>query len=283
MSKFDSNPFDEEAAAPKSSGRGGGSFFDKGAGSSSNNSSSFDNVPISATDVLKRESELAAREAELKRREEEIAQRETALGIVRNNFPPFFPLIQHDISLDIPSHLQYIQYPAFWSWLGIMAALLFNFVAVLLSWILGAVSATSGLGNFFLAIIYVLLGYPLAYIMWYRRLYNALKQDSAIGFGIFFLGYLVHIGFCIFAAIAPPIFFSGYALTGVLSTISIFADGKVTVGIFYAIGSSLFIAESALSIYTIGLVYAYFRGEGKGNQLRREAALAGITGGNVNV
>ncbi|GJP32729.1 hypothetical protein CLOM_g17327 [Closterium sp. NIES-68] len=213
----------------------------------------------------------------------EITQREASLGIQRNNFPPFFPIIQHDIPTDIPAHVQYLQYPAFLSWLGIMLCLVFNFVAVLVSWILGAVSSTSGLGNFFLAIIYGVLGIPLSYILWYRRLYNSLKKDSALGFGIFFLGFLIHCGFCIFASVAPPIFFSGMALTGVLSTITLFGDGSITTGIFFAVGTALFIGETCLSIYTLGLVYAYFRGEGKSTQMRREAAMASAGIGNTSV
>ncbi|KAF8380755.1 hypothetical protein HHK36_028245 [Tetracentron sinense] len=37
--------------------------------------------------------------------------------------------------------------------------------------------------------------------------------DSALKFGWFFMFYLLHIGFCVFAAIAPPIVFHGKSLT----------------------------------------------------------------------
>ncbi|CAI7887400.1 unnamed protein product [Closterium sp. NIES-54] len=286
MSKFDTNPFDEggessssAAPVPKS---GLGSFFDKAGAAVSSMAASFDSVALTPKDIVEKETQLAAREQELKRREEELTQREASLGIQRNNFPPFFPLIQHDISADIPAHVQYMQYPAFASWLGIILCLVFNLVAVIVSWVLGAVSSTSGMGNFFLAIIYGVLGIPLSYVLWYRRLYNSLKKDSALGFGIFFLGFLIHCGFCIFASVAPPIFFSGLALTGVLSTISVYGN-SVTTGIFFAVGTALFIGESCLSIYTLGLVYAYFRGEGKSNQFRREAAMASAGIGNTNV
>lgn len=33
----------------------------------------------------------------------------------------------------------------------------------------------AGLANFFLALILILLGVPLSYFLWYRRLYNSLK------------------------------------------------------------------------------------------------------------
>jgi hypothetical protein len=43
-----------------------------------------------------------------------------AAGIVieEKNWPPFFPIIHHDIANEIPIHLQRLQYAAFFSLLG---------------------------------------------------------------------------------------------------------------------------------------------------------------------
>ena len=41
------------------------------------------------------------------------------------NWPPFFPIIHHDIANEIPVHAQRLQYLAFASWLG-MFFLLFD-------------------------------------------------------------------------------------------------------------------------------------------------------------
>lgn len=46
--------------------------------------------------------------------------------------------------------------------------------------------------------------------------------------------------------------------------------------ILYAIGAVLFISEVALSIYVYLQVVAYFRGTGKANQLKQEAAMAAL-------
>lgn len=45
-----------------------------------------------------------------------------AAGIVleEKNWPPFFPIIHHDISNEIPIHLQRMQYLAFSTWLGML-------------------------------------------------------------------------------------------------------------------------------------------------------------------
>lgn len=43
------------------------------------------------------------------------------------NWPPFFPIIHHDIANEIPAHSQRLQYLAFASWLGSIS-LLFYFL-----------------------------------------------------------------------------------------------------------------------------------------------------------
>jgi len=45
-----------------------------------------------------------------------------AAGIVieEKNWPPFFPIIHHDIGTEIPIHLQRMQYIAFSTWLGML-------------------------------------------------------------------------------------------------------------------------------------------------------------------
>lgn len=47
-------------------------------------------------------------------------------GVPTNNknWPPFFPIIHHDITNEIPAHAQRLQYLAFASWLG-MGGLIF--------------------------------------------------------------------------------------------------------------------------------------------------------------
>ncbi|KAF9589553.1 hypothetical protein IFM89_025679 [Coptis chinensis] len=101
-------------------------------------------------------------------------------------------------------------------------------------------------------------------------LYHAMRTDSALKFGWFFLFYLLHIGFCIFAAIAPPISFKGKSLTGILLAIDVLS-GNALVGIFYLIGFGLFCLESVINIWVIQQVYMYFRGSGKAAEMRRDA------------
>ncbi|XP_052178102.1 secretory carrier-associated membrane protein 1 isoform X2 [Diospyros lotus] len=233
-------------------------------------------IPLdTAADLKKKEKELQVKESELKKREQELKRREDAAaraGIVLEdkNWPPFFPLIHHDIANEIPIHLQKLQYVAFTTLLGLVGCLTWNFIAVTLAWIKG-----EGPTIWFLAIIYFISGVPGAYVFWYRPLYRAMRTDSALSFGWFFLSYAFHIAFCVFASVAPPIIFKGKSLTGILPAIDVLGD-HVLVGTFYLIGFGLFSLESLISMWVIQQVYTYFRGSGKEAEMKREAARRGM-------
>ncbi|KAK7324739.1 hypothetical protein VNO77_28542 [Canavalia gladiata] len=295
MGSYDTNPFAEEEVNPfadgssrgKASGQSsyaGGAFYTTNPGGFSFGTSKLAPLPPepydrgatvdipldNSQDLIAKEKELQAREAELKRREQELKRREDAIaraGIVieEKNWPPFFPIIHHDIAREIPIHLRTIQYVAFTTWLGLIVCLLWNFVAVTVAWLKG-----EGLSIWFLSAIYLISGVPGSYVMWYRPLYRATRTDSAIKFGWFFLTYSVHVLFCVLAAIAPPFVFKGKSLTGALPAFEVL-DYNAMVGILYLIGFGLFSIESMLSIWVIQQVYMYFRGSGKAAEMKREA------------
>lgn len=259
----DPNPFDEENVNPFANSGASKSRPQSGVSSlfgfGNRNDATVD-IPLeNINDSSKKTKDLASWEAELKRRENEIKKREDALtsaGVPTEakNWPPFFPIIHHDISKEIPIHAQRLQYLAFASWLGIVVCLVWNLIAVSVCWIRGG-----GVKIFFLAVIYAILGCPLSYVLWYRPLYRAMRTDSALKFGWFFLLYLIHIGFCILAAIAPPIVFQGRSLTGILAAIDTLSDNAI-VGIFYLIGFGFFCMETLLSFWVLQKIYMFFRG-----------------------
>ncbi|XP_047311399.1 secretory carrier-associated membrane protein 2-like [Impatiens glandulifera] len=298
--RYDRNPFEEEDVNPfsqeasgkakgsKATGQSnfsGGAFYTTNTATNSRLSPlppepvdfNYDrnatvDIPLGAsTDLKKKERELQAKDTELRKREQELKRREDAAaraGIVieEKNWPPFFPIIHHDIANEIPIHLQRLCYIAFTTLLGLVLCLFWNVIAVTVAWI-----KIDGVKIWFLAVIYFISGVPLAYVLWYRPLYRAFRNESALRFGWFFLIYMIHIIFCIFAAIAPPIFFRGKSLTGILPAVDVISKNAL-VGIFYFIGFGLFCLEAVLSVYVIQQVYTYFRGSGKAAELKREAA-----------
>ncbi|KAH8493641.1 hypothetical protein H0E87_020406 [Populus deltoides] len=281
--RYDPNPFDEEEVNPfsdpavrsKASGQSkyGGRAFNTASAPPASNSrlsplppepADFYNygntvdIPIDApADLRKKEKELQAKEAELRRREQEVKRREDAAaraGIVleEKNWPPFFPIIHHDIANEIPVHLQKIQYVAFTTFLGMAFCLFWNVISVTTLWIKGG-----GVNIWFLSVIYFIAGVPGAYVLWYRPLYRAFRTESAMRFGWFFMFYALHIGFCIFAAVAPPIVFKGKSLTGILAAVDVVSKNALA-GIFYFIGFGCFCLESLLSIWVIQVHFHVF-------------------------
>ncbi|KAK9924699.1 hypothetical protein M0R45_033053 [Rubus argutus] len=274
MNRYESNPFAEEEVNPFADSKGVPPAnsklsplppepYDRGA---------TVDIPLDSKKNLKeKEKELKAKEAELKRREQEVKRKEEAIqkaGIVieEKNWPPFFPIIHHDIANEIPIHLQKIQYVAFTTYLGFIMCLFWNIVAVTVAWFSGG-----GPIIWVLAVIYFLAGVPLSFFLWYRPLYRAMRTDSAISFAGFFLSYILHIGFCIYAAIAPPIILEGRSIAGILPAIGIMTT-NLACGILYFIGFGLFTGEALMSIWVLQQVYTYFRGSGKGQDVKREAA-----------
>lgn len=284
--RYESNPFDEEdvnpfanpGSVPPAANSRLSPLPHEPAGFNYGRGATVD-IPLdNAKDLKKKEKELQAKEAELRKREQELKRREDAIaraGVVidEKNWPPFFPIIHHDISKEIPIHLQRIQYCAFATLLGLVVCLLWNIISVTAAWIRG-----EGVRIWFLAIIYFISGVPGGYVLWYRPLYRAMRTDSALKFGWFFMLYMLHIAFCIFAAVAPPVIFRGKSLTGILPAIDLIGD-HILVGIFYFIGFGFFCLESLLSIWVIQQVYMYFRGSGKAAQMKQEAARGAMRAG----
>ncbi|KAK8547480.1 hypothetical protein V6N12_031617 [Hibiscus sabdariffa] len=223
------------------------------------------------SELKHKERELEAKEAEIRRREEEVKKKEEALaraGVFLDvkNWPAFFPIMHHDIANEIPDYLHRMQYVAFATFLGLALCLFWNVISVSAASLKGA-----GIGIWFLAVIYLMIGVPGAYFLWYRPLYRACRKDSAFRFGWFFIFYMIHICFCIFAAVAPPIFYQGLSFPGVLSALYVMSRNGY-VGIFYLVGFGLFCAETLLSIWVIQRVYRYFRGTGKAAEAKSRAA-----------
>ncbi|XP_024391396.1 secretory carrier-associated membrane protein 1 [Physcomitrium patens] len=298
--RYDRNPFEPEeeevnpfsdpvvrAQATKPSYGGGGLFNDPVSNSrlsplphepafSGVDDATVD-IPLGAgKDLKKKEKELKAREEELRRREQDLKRREEAaeragIRIEKKNWPPFINILHHDIANDIPAHSRGLQRWAYASWLGILLCLFWNFICVTAAWIGGV----GGVSIFLLGIVYMLSGYVLSYFLWYKPLYRAMRSDSVLRFGWFVMFYLLHIAFCVYAAVAPPFIFKGKSLAGIITAIDIFSS-NIIIGIFYVVGFALFTLESLLSIWVLKGVVQYFRGEGAAAEMKRNAAASRV-------
>ena len=85
----------------------------------------------------------------------------------------------------------------------------------------------------------------------YMRVYNATIKDRAFTYAIFFLFFSVHIIFCVWSAISPPLPFSNdWSHTGFICGIKAFGSNTFT-GIIYVIGGSLWTLESLWSLWCL--------------------------------
>ncbi|KRX54959.1 Secretory carrier-associated membrane protein 2 [Trichinella sp. T9] len=147
------------------------------------------------SDLLKRQEELERKAQELQRKEEELNRQ--AMGQVRNkNWPPlpsWFPLqpcFYHDISVDIPQQYQRIVRMGYNLWLIYVLTLVLNVVGSLASFI------THGSGlQFGLSIIQVAMFTPCSFVLWYRPLYKAFKNDSSFNFMVYFFVMFLQLVF----------------------------------------------------------------------------------------
>lgn len=227
-------------------------------------------MPSSSGDTTVRIRELDDRERVLDDRERELARREAELlasgGLKRNNypFPGFFVCAYHNIQDDIPDDKKPAVKMAHYVFIITIVALMWNFLCAT-----AAMFVFSSVMGWLMAAIYLGAGAPLAWILWYRRIYSACKHDSALGFLWFFLVFLVHIGFCIYA-------FTGmssteFSLTGI-ENYNKAAEKNSGVGVMYLIGLLLFGLDILVSINAIRMVYNTFRGSGHTIKAAQEEA-----------
>jgi len=230
-------------------------------------------LPISSAggEATVRVRELDERERVLDERERELARREAELQANGGNtkrknypFPGVFVFTYHSINEEIPEDKRDAVRMCHYSFIVTVTALLWNLICATAAALkFGAVT------GWFMAVIYLGAGVPLAWVLWYRRIYSACKHDSAIGFLWFFLMYLVHIGFTIYAFTGMST--TEFSLTGIASWQKASSE-STPVGFMYLAGMIMFALDLVLSINAIRLVYRNFRGSGHTFKAAQEEA-----------
>merc|ERR1712062_689078 len=133
----------------------------------------------------RRQEELERRARELDRREQEI--RNAPTNVKQNNWPPLpkicpiQPCFYQDISVDIPVEFQQIVKYVYYLWIGHTALRLVNVLLGLMLIFVGG-----GVGTFLYAVLWFVVFTPLSYLLWFRPIYKAFRDDSSISFMFFF-------------------------------------------------------------------------------------------------
>ncbi|KAI9355953.1 scamp family-domain-containing protein, partial [Zopfochytrium polystomum] len=223
----------------------------------------------------------AAREAELERREQELKAREARLkerekevgGYHPPNFPPFKPLVYHDIQNDIPEAGRWLVKRLFMAWWLSTATYVINFCA---AFGLLIAKAESGGGTFGLALVIMLVGTPVSFVFWYQPVYNGVKRDRSISFFLFFFNYGFHLAFSALLAIGIP----GWGGAGVIYTLQQLGS-NIGVGILCAIASTLLIFEVVYGLWQMKAVSGYYRSKGLTAQQAKEQAIQGVAASGI--
>ena len=167
----------------------------------------------------------------------------------------------HSIEEEIPEPTRPVVRMVHYSFIITVVALFWNFIAAT-----AAAFKFGAAAGWFMSVIYLGAGAPLAWYLWYRRLYSACKHDSALGFLWFFLVYLVHIGFCLYAFLGMGA--AEYSTTGVENWQKA-EKGSAPVGFMYLAGMILFLIDTLVSINAIRMVYLSFARGGTRSRRRR--------------
>ncbi|KIY72155.1 scamp-domain-containing protein [Cylindrobasidium torrendii FP15055 ss-10] len=148
--------------------------------------------------------QIRQREAELERREQELNQRaEQIKHHGKNNWPFFFPLIYHDISVELPDQWKPLITRLYQLWMVLGVTLIINFIACIFILVSGSRDGGRDVGA---SIGYLIIMPPLSFLLWYRPIYNGYMKEQALYYYLFFF-------FC-----GWHILFSVYMIIGVLST-----------------------------------------------------------------
>lgn len=183
--------------------------------------------------------ELAQRERDLERRETELAQKTDHIKRHgRNNFPPFYPLIYHSIADEIPEASRPLITRIFQLWLVLGLTLLFNMVACIVNFAVGAKDSGSDLGS---SIGYFIFITPLSFLLWYRPIYNGYMKEQALYYYLYFFFCGWHLLFSVYMILGIP----STGSAGIIQTIRIFNSGHWVAGIFCIIASVGWIVQGA--------------------------------------
>ncbi|CAK0783815.1 hypothetical protein CVIRNUC_007015 [Coccomyxa viridis] len=216
-----------------------------------------------------KEKELRSKEAELRKLEQDL--RSSGGLKPEKNWPPCCAFTHHDIAGEIPAGEQRTVRFCYWAFLGFNIAVLFNVFGSLVA--LCALGPGAGrLPAFFLSACYACAGIPGAWILWYMRVYNAAIKDRAFTYAIFFMFFFIHIIFCVWSAISPPLPFSNdWSHTGFMSAIKAIGSNTFT-GVIFIIGACFWTLETLWSLWCLKMVYSAFRGNGGERRLKQEVA-----------
>ncbi|GLC34615.1 hypothetical protein PLESTB_001242100 [Pleodorina starrii] len=231
-----------------------------GGGQSSFNSATAGSAQGDAA-LRRKEAELAAKEKQLKELESKLATEN------KKNWPICYPILYHNIAEDIPEKARRVVREGYIAWWGLLLCLLWNWFCTCV--MLGQ-QVNQKVPSWFLALLYLICGVPLSWWLWYKRLYNGAKNDSALSYVWFFVWFAVHTAFCIWATIAVPFSANQWSFAGFVTALNAL-DRNNFAGTVYLVGAGCWGVLATWSCWVIVDVFLHFRGKGGIKQAKEDA------------
>jgi len=161
-------------------------------------------IPASTTELDAREAALIKLETNLIEKSKQLHDRHAKLeksGVVEDNWPcSYYPVTYHSIKAEIPPEHQGFVRKHYWILKLTMFALTWNFLNMVIMYIEDAASST----HLAWAAIYLVIGVPGAWKMWYKPIYRAVGMGKRVKFLQYFSFCGCHTIFCLVASIGVP-------------------------------------------------------------------------------
>ncbi|KAI9204731.1 scamp family-domain-containing protein [Polychytrium aggregatum] len=215
--------------------------------------------------LLSKEAELRRKEDELKAREARLAQTTAQLqaGISavsrQPNFPPCWPMMYHNIQIDIPAgKARGIMIWLYRSWLSLFGVLVVNSIACFSILVSHPTGVTTGATDFGVSLMYLFTISIGSFFFWYKPVYRAYERSSSFSFYLYFAFNGLHIIYCFYMAVGMP----GSGSGGLINMISMYTDDKIASGVLCSINSALWLASGLFSVYLYRLSHLFYRTAG---------------------
>ncbi|ORY39614.1 scamp-domain-containing protein [Rhizoclosmatium globosum] len=245
-------------------------------------SSSAAPPPVSAAALAKEEA-LRKKEAELLARERQLAaaeQQQRAKPQQQQyvdrtpNFPWIWPVMFHNIALDIPAKNQWNMLWMYRSWLFMGVCLFVNCVAALTVMLSHPTGVTTAARDFGVSVTYWIGVLVASFYLWYRPVYNAYLRESSMYFNFYFFFGAWHIVFDFYMFLGIP----GSGSAGIIYAMSLLTDdaSKIAGGVLCSISSFLWLVTGLWSFYMYRVTHRHYRSQGLTSEAAQQEALTGV-------
>jgi len=227
--------------------------------------------------------ELAQREEQLLRREAALLAREKAgtVGSRESNWPSkCYPITYHDISVEVPDRHRALVRKFYANLMLVWLALLLNWMLVI--YVVFSPNTKNSPDKpaseaALWSSIYLLLGVPGSWNLWYRSIYNGCKFGTSSKWIFFFVNFTAHTIFCLVMALGPSP--SSVAGGGLFFLIEMITEENHAATIFCVITMILWSLNGGLGIFLIKHAHSHWKTDGHQDNLRRDMTTAIVTAG----